>query len=123
MFLAASLVWPSSGFTGNGRSANSIAVPIIASSVGQPQIRARSQGFKPVPDRHISKLRGVLDDDPAMLADEWEDWIEDSIGLVSAYLAAPAHASFFMATTVDGMCASLPSAPTSPLHVLCRYQC
>jgi hypothetical protein len=91
--------------------------------VGHPLIRAGSQGFKPVSERHLSKLRGILDDDPAMLPDESEDWVEDFSGLVAAYPAAAAHGSFFMAAPVVVMNAGLAPTPTSPIDVLCRYQC
>jgi hypothetical protein len=123
LLLAASLAWPNSGYARAGQVASSTPFPVIASSAGDPLFRARSQGFKPVPERHLLKFRGVLDDDPAMLSDDLEDWIEDFSGLVAAYPATPAHGSFFMANPVVGMNAGLPPTPTSPIHVLCRYQC
>jgi hypothetical protein len=123
VLLAASVAWPSLGYTRTCQSTSSVVVPVVASSAGHPLFRARSQGFKAVPERHPLKLRGVLDDDPAMVCDESEDWMEVFSCLVAAYPAAPAHASFFMPTPVVGMNAGFPPTPTSPIHVLCRYQC
>jgi hypothetical protein len=123
LFLAAGLAWPGTGCTRSGQAAISSLVPVVASSVGHPLLRARSQGFKPAPERHMSKLRGVLDDDPAMLSDESEDWVEDFSGLVADYPADHAHGSFYLAVPVVGMNAGFPPTPTSQIHVLCRYQC
>ena len=123
LFLAAGLAWPSSGCTRSGQAAISTLVPVVASSVGHPLLRARSEGLKPAPERHLSKLGGVLDDDPAMLSDESEDWVEDLSGLVTDYPAAHARASFFMTAPVVGMNAGFLRTPTSPIHVLCRYKC
>jgi hypothetical protein len=121
LFLAISLAWPSSGYTRVGQAPSTSVVPVVTSSEGHSLIRARSQGLETVPERHASKLRGVLDDDPAMLSDDSEDWIEDSTGLTAAYPAAPAHGSFFMVASLLGVNAGPPQTP--PIHLLCRYQC
>jgi hypothetical protein len=123
LLLAASMAWPNSDYTRTCQTAGSTALPAVASSAGQPLIRARSQGLKPVPERQPSKLRGALDDEPAMLPDESDDWNEDFSALVATYPAAAAHGSFFMATPVAGMNAGLAPTPTSPIDALCRYQC
>jgi hypothetical protein len=123
LLLAASIAWPGSGYTCARQAASATIVPVVASTVGHPLMRARNQGFKAVPERHLSKLGGVLDDDPAMLSDDSDDWIEDLPGLLAACPAAHAQGTFSMAAAVVGMNAGLPPTPRSPIHVLCRYQC
>jgi hypothetical protein len=120
LLVAASIAWPGSGYTCARQAASATIVPVVASTVGHPLMRARNQGFKAVPERHLSKLGGVLDDDPAMLSD---DWIEDLTGLLAACPAAHAQGTFSMAAAVVAMNAGLPPTPRSPIHVLCRYQC
>jgi hypothetical protein len=123
LLLAASVGWPNSGFTRTGQAAISTTSSVIESHLGAALFLAPNQGFKPVPERHLLKQRRVLDDDPAMLSDDLEDWIEDSNGLVAAYPAAPAHGSFFTATLAVGMNAGVPPASTAPRQMFCRYQC
>ena len=123
LVLAASVAWPNSGFTRTGQAAISITSSVIESHLGDALFQAPNQGFKAVPERPLLKQRRVLDDDPAMLSDDSEDWIEDSNSLVAAYPAAPAHGSFFTATLAVGMNAGVPPASTAPRQMFCRYQC
>jgi hypothetical protein len=123
LLLAASLVWPNSGAVRPEQAASCIIVPTFASFSGHSLIRARSQGFNPVSERQALKLRGILDDDPAVPSDESENWIEDFSGLIADCPVASAHGLFFIDTSAAGMNSGLPPIPTSPIHALCRYQC
>lgn len=75
--LAAALGWPDPGFGG-------LSIPPAPTSAGATPmvvgagIRDRSHPFKPLAKRDPSTSRGVLDDDPAILIDNAEEWIEGS---------------------------------------------
>jgi hypothetical protein len=123
LMLAVSLVWPNAGSTRSDQPTSSKCQLIGERSLGNPLIRSQAQAFKPAPERQLFKHRGVLDDDPAVLADESEDWIEDFSSFAAAYSSAPAPGLVFMVTPVVGINAGSPPNAMSLIHALCRYRC
>ena len=76
----------------------------------------------PVLDRHLSKLRGVLDDDPAIL-DDSEDWVEGPTGFAPQYPDFPAPVLLRASDQRVGTMACPPHTHARLIQLLCTYQC
>ncbi len=123
LVLAATFVCPCSLYGSAGKPSDST----IAGREGRPDnargMRASNHACQPAPDRHASKLRGVLDDDPAIVRDDSEDWLEGPTGFAPQYMAPPC-AGFLPVIDQIVMTLAGPSRnPTWPIHFLCSYQC
>jgi hypothetical protein len=78
--LAAALAWPGLA-SGAPSSASPTANVPSKATVNKAGILGRSRQVKSLAERDPSTPRGMLDDDPAILADNSEEWIEGSISL------------------------------------------
>jgi hypothetical protein len=79
--------------------------------------------MRPLAERDPSTPRGALDDDPAILDNNAEEWIQDSGGIPPRPISDLAAGMHSLTTRVAGPSAE--QAPTHPalIHWLCSYRC
>jgi hypothetical protein len=96
---------------------------VTQTAVGKAGILGRTRQVNRLTDSDSATPRGVLDDDPAILADSSEEWIEHSTSI-----AIPASGEFNCGTLpvtrhqVNLIIAPAPRDATL-IDLLCSYQC
>jgi hypothetical protein len=122
LLLAATFTWPCSGYGSPGKPSELASVQ-SKSQVAHAGVGTQAGEFKPAPERHHSVRRGVLDDDPAILDDNSEDWIEGPAGFALAFTAELAHGSFPMTIPCARLIAGLAATHAAPIDFSCCYRC
>ena len=121
ILLVANFVWPCAGYGSAGISSGPMRGH-AESPVARAGLGVRSRDYKPFPGRRVSTPRGVLDDDPAILYDDSDDWIEGSTRLVPPPVAEAARSSFPVTVLFAGLTASR-AAPHTARDFLGSFRC
>jgi hypothetical protein len=120
--LAAALAWP--GLASGAPPSPAYTANVLSqAALNKAGILGKSRQIKPLAERDASTPRGVLDDDPVILADSSEEWIEGSTSFT-----LPAGGEFISGalpvTTLDVNLIKAPAPPHAALiDLLCTYQC
>jgi hypothetical protein len=122
ILLVANFTWPCSGY-GSLCTPSGPTHVYSGSSEAHSGVRVRSRDDKPFPERRVSTPRGVLDDDPAILCDDSEDWFEGCTRFVPAPMAELVHSSFVDMIPFAGFFAGRATTHTLPIDFLCSYRC
>ena len=78
---------------------------------------------RPGLDRHQGPVGGVLDDDPAMLAEDSGDWVEDRSGTAVFVLSDSAPSAPIAGALPLCGCDADFLSQFGPFHGLCRFRC
>lgn len=120
--LAAALCWPGSPRCASSSAAEGTGVGRPASAI-QTGIHGRSGPGKPLAKHDSAARRGVLDDDPAILADSSEDCCEGLTAFaVLAGNGLNCRTSPLATHEADLIFPSAPR-PATLIDLLCSYQC
>jgi hypothetical protein len=124
LVLAASFVWPCSGYCPTYRPSDSVRGRAEGRPGEQAGARATALVFQPLAGRHGSKLRGVIDQVPVFDDDvDAEDWLEGPTAFAPHYAVLLFPAWFGVAPRSVGMPASSGRGLARTIHFLCSYQC
>jgi hypothetical protein len=123
LVLAATFVCPCSAYGSVGKPSPSVSGCSQNRWVVEGSVNVLPHATQSAPDRHASKLRGVLDDDGAILGDDSEDWLEWPAGLSPQYPASSAPGLLPVTGQIVGMLAGPSHTYAWPIHFLCSYQC
>ena len=122
LVLAATFAFPCSACGSTSKDSSAVRVRSQTRPVNGQAADGRDQVKQPLLDRHHSKLRTVLDDDPAILGDS-EDWVEGPTGFAPQNPDFPAPDPLRVTNQRVGTMACPPHTHARLIQLLCIYQC
>jgi hypothetical protein len=122
LMLAAALGWPGSGNGFPPKPPVTTGVRCHSTTI-RAGTRAVSGQIKPIAEHDASTPRGVLDDDPAILADNSEEWIQGSTGCGLPAVGEFASRLICAKRRMAGAIADPALSQPALIDRLCRYQC